>query len=216
MHFLDQAKIYVALGRRWSRRGQLPAREVHRIRRPRRRQWRQGRRHRFRGRAGPQHPDRLPLHAALQGQARRPRHGQEPHRRQRAGPGHQGAGRNAAARRGARGRAGGLHRGRPARGAARRRHGRARQRQLRHLDQPRPAPASTGHCGAGNGGLAAAQAARRRRAGRPAQRRQVDFHQPGLERGGQSRRLCLHHARAQARRGAPSPARVRARRHSRA
>ena len=67
---------------------------------------------------------------------------------------------------------------------------RARQRQLQDLDQPRPAPARHRLAGRGNVGLAAAEAARRRRAGRPAQCRQVDLHQRGHQRPGQGRRLC--------------------------
>ena len=45
----------------------VPAREVHRVRRPERRRRRQGRRRRGRGGRRPQHADRLPLPAALQG-----------------------------------------------------------------------------------------------------------------------------------------------------
>ena len=58
------------VGRRRRRLHQLPAREVHRVRRPRRRRRRQGRRRLGRVRRQPQHADRLPLPAALQGQER--------------------------------------------------------------------------------------------------------------------------------------------------
>ena len=92
---------------------------------------------------------------------------------------------------------------------------RARQRQLQDLDQPRPAPARHRLAGRGDVGLAAAEAARRRRPGRAAQRRQVDLHQRGHQRPGQGRRLCLHHAPPAARRGQPQGPRVRRRRHSR-
>ena len=144
------------VGRRRPGRGQLPAREVCRVRRARRRRRRQGRRHRLRGGARPQHADRLPLHPAFQGPARRRRHGQEPHRRGAPRPGHQGAGRHPDLRRRPGDAARRPHRSRPARGPARRRHGRARQRQLQDLDQPRPAPAPAGHgrrrrCGSGCG-----------------------------------------------------------------
>ena len=62
------------------------------------------------------------------------------------------------------------------------RHGRARQRQLQDLDQPRPAPAPDRRSGRGDVGLAAPQAARRRRPRRPSQRRQVDLPQFGQQR----------------------------------
>ena len=71
------------LRRRRDRLRLVPAREVHRVWRPRRRRWRAGRRRRGSKRQRPQHADRFPLPAAFQGQERHARHGQEPHRRQR-------------------------------------------------------------------------------------------------------------------------------------
>ena len=59
-----------------------------------------------------------------------------------------------------------------------RRRRRPRQRPLQELDQPRAAPRRPGLPGRGALGLARAEAARRCRAGRPAQCRQVDL--PGL------------------------------------
>ncbi len=73
MKFLDQAKIYVRSGDGGNGCVSFPPREVHRVRRARRRRRRQGRRCLGRGGRGPQHPHRLPLPAALQGQDRRQR-----------------------------------------------------------------------------------------------------------------------------------------------
>ena len=70
---------------------------------------------------------------------------------------------------------------RPARRLPRRAAGRARQRELQDLDQPRPAPAQHRLAGRGNVGVAAAQAARRRGPRRPAQCRQVHLHQRGQQ-----------------------------------
>ncbi len=69
MKFLDEAKVYVQLRRGRQRLHRVPAREVHRVRRPERRRRRQGRRRGDRGGGRPQHPDRLPLPAALQGRS---------------------------------------------------------------------------------------------------------------------------------------------------
>ena len=71
-----------------------------------------------------------------------------------------------------------LHQGGPADRVPARRRRRARQRQLQDLDQPRAAPARHRLAGRGSLGVAAPQAARRCRAGRAAQCRQVDLHQP--------------------------------------
>ena len=79
-----------------------------------------------------------------------------------------------------------------------------------------PRQHQTGEAGRGNVGLAAPQAARRRRPRRPAQRRQVDLPQLRHQRRRQGRRLSLHHAPPAARRRPPQGPRVRARRHPRA
>ena len=83
MKFLDLGKDLHHVRRRRQRLRRLPAREVHRVRRARRRRRRQGRRRVGRVRRQPQHADRLPLPAALQGRRAARRHGQEPRRRQR-------------------------------------------------------------------------------------------------------------------------------------
>jgi GTP-binding protein len=63
--------------------------------------------------------------------------------------------------------------------------------------------------------LAAVEADRRCRPGRPAERRQIDIPRRGLGGEAQDRRLSLHHAASQPRRRARRRARFRARRHSR-
>ena len=103
----------------------------------------------------------------------------------------------------------------PARRPARRRNGRARQRQLQNLDQPRSAPAPAGHRGRGDVGLAAAEAARGRWARRPSERRQVDLPQQRHERLGEGRRLSVHDPAPAARRRPAQGPRVRPCRHSR-
>ncbi len=81
MKFLDEAKVYIRSGRRRQRLRVLPPREVHRVRRARRRQWRPRRRCLGRMRRRAQHPHRLSLPAAFQGRQRHQRHGPRPHRR---------------------------------------------------------------------------------------------------------------------------------------
>ena len=100
MKFLDQAKIYIRSGDGGGGRDLVPPREVHRVRRPRRRRRRQGRRRLGGVRRQPQHADRLSLPAALQGQERHGRHGQEPIRPGRRGCRDRRAARHAGARRG--------------------------------------------------------------------------------------------------------------------
>ena len=67
-----------------------------------------------------------------------------------------------------------------------------------------PRHANPGQEGDGEVDLAAAEADRRRRAGRPAQRRQVDFPRGRLGGQAQDRRLSVHDAPSQPRRGAAS------------
>ena len=69
---------------------------------------------------------------------------------------------------------------------------RPRQCQLQKLHQSRPAPARHRLALRRGLGMAAAEAARRCRAGRASERRQVDLHQRRHQRPGQGRRLCLH------------------------
>ncbi len=88
------------LRRRRQRLRCVPAREVHRVRRPLRRQWRPRRRCHHRGGRRPEHADRLPLPAALQGAEGHQWHGQGPPRRQRQADRAQGSGRNPDLRRG--------------------------------------------------------------------------------------------------------------------
>ncbi len=163
----------------------------------------------------PQHPHRLSLPAALQGQDRHARHGQATRRRQ--------------------GRPTSCSRCRPAPRCstednetliadltevgqrvriARRRQWRLRQRALQVVHQPGAAPRQSRPGGQGEVDLAAAEAHRRRRPRRPAQRRQVDLPRRGLGRQAEDRRLSVHHPASQPRRGAQRRAGVRPRRHS--
>ena len=75
---------------------------------------------------------------------------------------------------------------------------RLRQPALQELDQPRAAPRRQGLAGRRALGLAAAEADRRHRPGRPAQRRQVDVPGRHLQRTAQDRRLSLHHPASRA------------------
>ena len=93
---------------------------------------------------------------------------------------------------------------------------RLRQRPLQDLVQPGAAPRQSRPRGHREVDLAAAEADRRCRARRPAQRRQVDLPRGGLGGKAQDRRLSVHDAPPQSRRGARRRARLRARRHSRA
>ena len=99
--------------------------------------------------------------------------------------------------------------------AAQGRRRRLRQRPFQDLDQPRAAPLRSRLAGRGALGLAAAEADRRCRPGRPAQCRQVDL--PGRHHRGQAedRRLSLHHAASASRRGPQRRPGVRAGRHPR-
>jgi hypothetical protein len=126
-------------------------------------------------RGRPQHADRLPLPAAFQGQDRHARHGPQPHRRQ---------GRDITLKVPV-----GTQifeednetlicrpdRGRPALPARQGRQWRLRQRPFQVLHQSGAAPRQSRPGGRGKNHLAAAQADRRCRPGRPAQRRQVDL-----------------------------------------
>ena len=149
--------------RRW--RDRVPAGALHRVRRPGWRHGRQGRRRAVRGGGQPQHPDRLPLHAAFprpQGRQRR-----------RVGPDGRRVGRRADPRprrhpdhgRGKRARPGRPGRDRQAHRAVPGRRWRPWQRPFQVQHQPRPAPRRQGLAGRGALGLAAAEADRRCRAG---------------------------------------------------
>ena len=104
--------------------------------------------------------------------------------------------------------------------ALRHRQGRPRrpgQHQLRHLDQPGAALRAGGDQGRGEEPPARAQAAGRRRHRRLPQRRQVDAHQRHQPGPAQDRRLPVHHADAQPRRGPVARrAQLRGGRHPRA
>ena len=93
---------------------------------------------------------------------------------------------------------------------------RLRQRAFQVLDQPRAAPRQSRPARRGALDLAAAEADRRRRPGRPAERRQVDLPRRGQRGQAEDRRLSVHHAQSAARRGRERRPRVRAGRHSRA
>ena len=175
MKFLDQAKIYLRSGDGGERLRGLSAREVHRVRRAGRRRRRARRRRHRRMRRRPQHADRLSLRPAFPGRDRPSGH--------RAATAPAPRGKDIVLR---------LPRGtqifdednetllldlteigqRVVLAQGRRR--RLRQPALQDLDQPRAAPRRQGLAGRGALGLAAAEADRRCRPGRPAQRRQVD------------------------------------------
>ena len=174
------------LRRRRQRRGLVPPREVHRVRRARRRRRRPGRRRLGGRRRRAQHADRLPLPAAFQGQDRRQRHGPQPHRRRRRRRRAEGAGRHADLRGGQRDADRRPRHARPARAARQGRQWRLRQRAFQDVDQPRAAPRQSRPAGQERTHLAAAQADRRCRPGRPAQCRQVDL--PRRGHGGAGRR----------------------------
>ena len=74
------------------------------------------------------------------------------------------------------------------------------------VDQPRAAPRQSRPGRRRALDLAAAEADRRRRPGRPAQCRQVDLPRRGHRRQAEDRRLSVHHAASAARRGAMSTA----------
>jgi GTPase len=215
MKFLDEAKVYVKSGDGGQRLRRLPAREVHRVRRPGRRRWRPRRRRRRRGRRRPQHADRLPLPAALQGEAR--------------------GGSTAWARTDRRARGDDVVLKVPVGTQVLAEDKETLLADLTEVGQrvvlcraataasatPTSRPPPTGAAprrprlaGRGALDLAAPEADRRCRAGRPAQCRQVDLPRR-VSAPAEDRRLPLHHAAPAARRGAPRRARVRARRHPR-
>ena len=85
-------------------------------------------------------------------------------------------------------------RARPARGPVQGRRRRLRQRAFQELDQPGAAPLDPGLAGRGALDLAAPEADRRCRPGRPAQCRQVDLAGRRHPRQAEDRGLSLHHA----------------------
>ena len=80
-----------------------------------------------------------------------------------------------------------------------RRHG---QRAVRDVDQPRAAQSAAGRAGRREGPAPRAEAARRRRAGRLSERRQVDADRAHLRGAAEDRRLPVHDADAEPRRRA--------------
>ena len=183
--------------RRRERRRLIPPGGARAEGRARRRRRRPRRRRRARLRSLAAGPVGLPPRRPLQGEARRSRAGsnkhgatpeplevrvppgtvvEDPERRRPLGP--PGAGPAC--------------RGRP------RRRRRARQPALRHRHAADAALRREGPAGRGALARAAAQAARRRRAGRPAQRGQVLAAGPAHARAAEGGRLPLHHARADA------------------
>ena len=90
------------------------------------------------------------------------------------------------------------------------------QPALQVVDQPGAAQRQSRAGGRRAHALAAAEADRRRRARRPAERRQVDLPRGDLERAAEGRRLSVHDAASGPRRGRDRRRGVRAGRHSRA
>ena len=84
---------------------------------------------------------------------------------------------------------------------AARRQWRLRQRAFQDLDQPRAAPRQSRPARRGAHDLAAAEADRRCRPGRPAQRRQIDVPRRRQRGQAEDRRLSLHDAASASRRG---------------
>ena len=99
MKFLDEAKVYVHSGAGGNGCIAFRREKFIEFGGPSRRRRRQRRRRHHRGGRRPQHADRLPLPAALQGAERRQRHGQGHARRQRQGRGAESSGRHANLRR---------------------------------------------------------------------------------------------------------------------
>ena len=94
--------------------------------------------------------------------------------------------------------------------------GRPGQRALRDLHQSRAAPRAAGPARRGQGPPPHAEAAGRCRPRRLPQRRQVHAHLPHLGRAAEDRRLPLHHAGPEPRRGAPRATTAQLRRRRRA
>ena len=216
MKFLDQAKVYVALRRRRRRLRRFRREKFIEFGGPNGGDGGRGGDVVGRVRRRPQHADRLPLPAAFQGR-RRGQHGMGQNRagakRRRRGP--EGAGRHArSSPRTARRCIADLTGVGPARAAcAKGGNGGFGNAHFKTSTNRAPRRANPGPAGRGALDLAAAEAHRRCRARRPAERRQVDL--PRGRHGGQAedRRLSLHHPASRPRRGARRRARVRARRH---
>ena len=92
-------------------------------------------------------------------------------------------------------------RSRPGGDRRQRRPRRPRQQGLRHLHQPRAARDAARHARRGTLDRPGAEGHRRRRPGRPAQRRQIDAAEPAVARPAGDRRLSVHDQASQSRPG---------------
>ena len=197
--FHDRARIQVPPAAEATARS-LPAREVRAEGRARRRRRRAGRRHRPRRRSDRRDLSFFPPQPAVQGRARRPRarRAQAGRRRRDTSSCAVPVGTQVSTRRAAcsptsrtPARRVVVARGGPA-GAA---------TAVRDADAPGAALRGGRDCPERSGRRAAPQAARRRRAGRLPERRQVVAPAPHLEREAEGRRLSVHDDRAGARHG---------------
>ena len=204
MKFVDEAIIDVAAGDGGNGCVSVPPREVHAVRRPERRR-RRPRRQRLRGgRPQPQHAGRLPLRAPPRGAAtastaRGSDHVRRRRRRHRAA--HAGRHDHHATPRPARCIAELLEPGEKVADRQGRRR-RLRQPALQEQHQPRAAPEDARLAGRAEEAEARAEGAGRRRPARHAERRQVDADRRDLERAAEDRRLSVHDAASEPRRGA--------------
>ena len=155
------------------------------------------------GRPQSQHADRLPLREEASGAQRRerPRRGLLRQGRRRHHAAH--AGRHDHHRHGNRRADRRPDRARPERARSRKAvQGGLGNLHFKSSTNRAPRQKTEGKAGRAPHGAARAQGARRRRPARHAQCGQVDLHRVGLERAAEDRRLSVHHARAESRRGA--------------